>query len=82
MAKKKFVVAEPVVEIPEVEQVEAEVVTSGTVIADMLNVRSGPSLETNPIRTLYKGDKVEFTKENDEWVKLTDGGFCVSKYIQ
>ena len=86
MAKKKVIVdvAEPIVETPEpaVEQVEAEVVTTGTVIANILNVRSGPSLDANPIGTLYKDTKVEYTKENDEWIKLTDGGFCMSKYIQ
>ena len=82
MARKK-VITEAVPEVLEtIEQVEAEVVTTGVVIANMLNVRSGPSLNDNPIKTLYKDDKVEYTKENDEWVKLTDGGFCMSKYIQ
>ena len=65
-----------------VEKVDAVVVTKGTVIAKMLNVRSGPSTKFLPIQVLYEGDKVEFTEENDDWLKLTNGGFVMSKYIK
>lgn len=65
-----------------VEKVESEVVREGVVTAEMLNVRSGPSMYTNAISTLYKGTKVMYTVENEEWVKLDNGGFCMSKFIK
>ena len=69
------------VETP-IEKVEAEVVREGVVTAGMLNVRSGPSMDNNPISTLYKGTKVMYTVENEEWVKLENGGFCKREYIK
>lgn len=68
---------------PVIEKVEAEVVTTGTVIANMLNIRSGPSKDFLPIGTLTRGDKVEYTVENDEWLKLTNRvGYVMKKFIQ
>ena len=67
---------------PEVERVEAEVVTTGTVIANLLNIRQGASTSFLPIGTLKKGDKVEYTVENDEWLKLTTGGYVMKQFIQ
>lgn len=67
---------------PVIEKVEAELVTEGVVTAVMLNVRSGPSMDNNPISTLYKGTKVMYTVENEEWVKLENGGFCKREYIK
>ena len=73
---------EPVTE--EVERVEAEVVMTGVVTADMLNIRSGPGTSFFPNGTLYKGDKVEYTVENDEWVKLANrkASYCMKEFIQ
>ena len=71
-------VAEPVI-----EKVEAEVVTTGTVTANMLNIRSGPSKDFLPVGTLVKGDKVEYTVENEEWLKLTNRvGYVMKEFIQ
>lgn len=68
---------------PVIEKVEAEVVTEGTVIANMLNIRSGPSKEFLPVGTLSRGDKVEYTVENDEWLKLTNRvGYVMKKFVQ
>lgn len=68
---------------PVVEKVEAEVVTTGTVIANMLNIRSGPSKDYLPVGTLNRGDKVEYTVENDEWLKLTNRvGYVMKEFIQ
>ena len=92
--KKKF--DEPVVEetsevsveeesvVEEVERVEAEIVMTGVVTANMLNIRSGPGLSFLPCGTLCKGDKVEYTIENDEWVKLADrkASYCMKQFIQ
>ena len=78
-------VTETVEEVSEsvIEKVEAEVITTGTVIANMLNVRSGPSKDFAPIGTLYKGDKIEYVTENDEWLKLTSrAGYVMKKFIQ
>ena len=73
---------EPVVE--EIERVEAEVVMTGVVTANMLNIRSGPGLSFLPCGTLYKGDKVEYTVENDEWVKLANrkASYCMKQFIR
>ena len=66
-----------------VERVEAEIVTEGTVIANMLAVRSGPSKSYLPIGTLYKGDTIKYTVENDEWLKLMDrDGFVMKEFVQ
>ena len=68
---------------PVIEKVEAEVVTTGTVIANMLNIRSGPSKDFLPVGTLSRGDKVEYTVENDEWLKLTNRvGYVMKEFIQ
>ena len=79
-------VLEPVVEEttePAVEKVEAEVVTTGVVTANLLNIRSGPSKDTNPIGTLAKGEKVEYTVENNKWLKLTNRvGYVMKEFIQ
>lgn len=70
-------VAEPVI-----DKVEAEVVATGTVTANMLNIRSGPGTNFVPIGTLTSGAMVEYTVENDEWLKLVKGGYVMKKFIQ
>lgn len=66
-----------------VEEVEASVVTTGVVTAAMLNIRSGPGMGYVPLGTLYKGDKVDYTVENDEWLKLENrAGFVKREFIQ
>ena len=84
--KKRFsngAVTKEEVSEPVIEKVEAEVVTEGTVIANMLNIRSGPSKDFQPIGTLTRGDKVEYTVENEEWLKLTNRvGYVMKEFIQ
>lgn len=84
--KKRFsngTVTKEEVSEPVIEKVEAEVVTEGIVIANMLNIRSGPSKDFLPIGTLEKGDKVEYTVENEEWLKLTNRvGYVMKEFIQ
>ena len=65
-----------------VEKAEGEVVTTGTVIASMLNIRSGPGTNFVPIGTLTSGEAVEYTVENDEWLKLVKGGYVMKKFIK
>ena len=68
---------------PAIETVEASVVSNGVVITAMLNIRSGPGMDYVPLGTLYKGDKVEYTVENDEWLKLENRvGFVKREFIQ
>ena len=66
----------------EAEKVEADVVTTGTVVTRALNVRKGPGLEFLPIGTLYEGNEIEYVPENDEWLKLMSGGYVMKKFIQ
>lgn len=84
--KKRFsngTVTKEEVSEPVIEKVEAEVVTTGTVIANMLNIRSGPSKDFQPIGTLARGDKVEYIVENEEWLKLTNRvGYVMKEFIQ
>ena len=65
-----------------IDKVEAEVVATGTVTANMLNIRSGPGTNFVPIGTLTSGAMVEYTVENDEWLKLVKGGYVMKKFIQ
>ncbi len=65
-----------------VEKVEVEVATTGTVTANMLNIRSGPGTNFVPIGTLTNGTVVEYTVENDEWLKLVKGGYVMKKFIK
>ena len=81
--EKDVEVEAQVAEEPEPERVEAEVVTKGTVIANMLNIRSGPSTSFTPNGTLYSGNVIEYTVEKSEWLKLTDGrGYVMREFIQ
>lgn len=75
-------IVEETVEEPVVERVEADVVTEGTVIANMLAVRSGPSKSYLPIGTLYKGNTIMYTVENAEWLKLVSGGFVMKEFVK
>lgn len=67
---------------PVIEKIEAEVVATGTVAANMLNIRSGPGINFVPIGTLTSGAVVDYTVENDEWLKLVNGGYVMRKFIQ
>ena len=70
-------------EEPVVEKVEAVVVTTGTVIANMLNIRALPTMDSFPIGTLCKGNTIQYTVENDEWLKLEGrSGYVKREFIQ
>ena len=69
---EKEAVEEPVNEYPE----------EGYVIARMLAVRQEASQTSLMIRVLYKDDKINYKKFDDEWYALQDGGFVMSKFVQ
>lgn len=67
---------------PVVEKVEAEVLQTGVVTARMLNIRRTPSKDFEPIGTLSIGTKVKYFVENDEWLKLENGGFVAREFVK
>ena len=72
-----------VVEEPVIEKVEAEIVTKGVVTAKLLNIRKGPGKEFDPMGTLSLGEEIEYTVENDEWLKLTNRvGYVMKQFIR
>lgn len=77
---------EPVETIVEEELVAEEPANEyseeGTVIAKMLAVRQEASQTSLMIRVLYKDEKINYKKLDDEWYALSDGGFVMSKFIQ
>ena len=60
--------------------------TEGTVTADALNVRSGPSTSYSITTKLYKGDKVEILETSNGWhkIKASNGkiGWVSGDYIK
>ncbi|MFR1076502.1 MAG: SH3 domain-containing protein, partial [Romboutsia timonensis] len=58
----------------------------GTVTADALNVRSGPSTSYGITTKLYKGDKVEILETSNGWhkIKASNGkiGWVSGDYIK
>ena len=77
--------SEPIVEDtsePIIEKVEAAILQKGKVIARALNIRKTPSKELDPIGTLYKGAEISYFVENDEWLKLENGGYVMKEFIQ
>ena len=68
------------------ETVKAESI-SGTAIvtADSLNVRSGPGKDNDAIGKVKKGDVVQATEIEGDWVKITFGdkeGYVASEYVE
>ena len=93
---------EPVVETPvdvQPETVEPEVkpeqvdisqvpVKVGVVECNRLNVRKGPSKETDPVNVITKGTIVQIDEVvNEDWFKITTAngkieGYCMSQHIE
>lgn len=46
---------------------------NGTVIANILNVRENPSINSKIINKLRKGDKIEIVEEAGDWLKIQKG---------
>jgi len=64
---------------------EESVVTTGVVLADVLNVRSGPSLDDKIIDKLLYGETVDVTESIDNWYKINFNNgiaFVSSDYIE
>lgn len=59
--------------------------TTGVVLADRLNVRTGPSTSYSAFHTLYKGNIVKVIGQNNGWyqIKLSDGrtGWVSGSYL-
>ena len=49
---------------------------TGTVIADMLNVRTSPSMSGEVVDALYAGDQVTITYSTGDWYEIYRGGDC------
>ena len=83
-------VQEPTVETqPEVKPETPQAAPKmGVVInCDRLNVRKGPSKQTNPASTISKGTIVEIVEELPDWYKITAAngnikGYCMSEFIE
>lgn len=54
---------------------------SGTVKADLLNVRSGPGTGNSILRQIANGTSCTITEEKDGWGKLSNGGWVSLQYI-
>lgn len=67
-------------------KVKAESISgTATVTADSLNVRSGPGKDNDAIGKVKKGDVVQATEIEGDWVKITFGdkeGYVASEYIE
>lgn len=72
IVEEEVVAEEPANEYPE----------EGTVIAKMLAVRQEASQTSLMIRVLYKDEKINYKKFDDEWYAISDGGFVMSKFIR
>ena len=49
---------------------------SGTITADMLNVRTGPSMSAEIVDALYYGDTVNITYNAGDWCEIYRNGDC------
>ena len=49
---------------------------SGTITADMLNVRTGPSTSAEIVDALYYGDTVNITYNAGDWCEIYRNGDC------
>ena len=49
---------------------------TGTVVTDMLNVRTSPSLSGDIVDALYMGDQVTITYGTGDWYEIYHGGDC------
>lgn len=67
-------------------KVKAESISgTATVTADSLNVRSGPGKDNDAIGKVKKGDVVQATEIEGDWVKITFGdkeGYVASEYVE
>lgn len=54
----------------------------GTVIASVLNVRSGPGTDYDVVYTLNRGDKVKINSKNGDWYEIDHKRFVSAKYIK
>lgn len=70
-----------VVPTPDPEPIE------GTIYkCDLINVRSKPSIDSEIVTRLHKGDKVHVEDEVDGWLSITTGmgmeGYCLKDYVE
>lgn len=74
------VVEEVKEEIPVPQPVSGSTVT---VVPSVLNVRMKPNQGSSVLKTVHKGEKlsVDNNFRNDEWTKLTNGGYVMSKFV-
>ncbi len=60
---------------------EEEIIATGTVTADKLNVRSGAGTSYEKVGALYQGDRVSITKiktvGSAQWGKISEGWICL-----
>lgn len=70
-------------EEPEVEEPKEEVFNTiyGKVNCPLLNVRKGPSKETEVLRVLKQGDSVEIIGAAEGWYKISPEGFVMTEFI-
>ena len=81
-------IIEPAEETVE-EMTEAEEETTeanfGKVNCSKLNVRKGPSINSNPLCIVEYGTRMETSEFNSEWIKVLtqDGtsGYCMRKFV-
>lgn len=76
------IVEEEVVAEELADEYPEEYPEEGTVIAKMLAVRQEASQTSLMIRVLYKDEKINYKKLDDEWYAISDGGFVMSKFIR
>ena len=77
-------VEEAIEEVTEVEENPTEV-AFGKVNCSKLNVRKGPSINSNPLCIVEYGTRMETSEFNSEWIKVLtqDGtsGYCMRKFV-
>ena len=75
---------ETVEEVTEAEGKTTEA-TFGKVNCSKLNVRKGPSINSNPLCIVEYGTRMETSEFNSEWIKVStqDGtsGYCMRKFV-
>ena len=75
------------VTVEEVTEAEGETTeaTFGKVNCSKLNVRKGPSINSNPLCIVEYGTRMETSEFNSEWIKVStqDGtsGYCMRKFV-
>ena len=71
----------PKVEKPKVEKAPTIV---GVVSANLLNIRSKPSIDSDVVETVSLATRLDLLNENDEWFKVTAPikGYCMKKFVK